>query len=567
MASYFYDRSGQAPAVSSSSSQAAAPSRQQPDRDKFLNEKREMNAQQCETFSAWLLRNGSKFADRVELRAYDDEVRGVHATRDIGGEEIVVEIPLKCLITVEMGKETDVGKAVLEADLELDAPKHVFLMLFLLTDKKRGDASFFKPYYDMLPATLRNMPVFWTDEELAKLDGSYLRCQVEERKRAIANDYEAICGVFPSFREIATLAEFQWARMCVCSRNFGVVVNGVRTSALVPYADMLNHLRPRETKWTYDNQRGAFTITALQSLHCGQQIYDSYGQKCNHRFLLNYGFAVEDNREPDGFCPNEVSVSIALKERDPLAPRKQLLWIRDGAVGAKRLRICASDNDNFRAVLSLLRVAVADDDDLERVLGQNPYGSYRTASDVHFPVSFKNEVRTLRELRALAADLLAKYPTTLDDDKAALATNNDQLPPFSNARHATIHVKSEKEVLHHYLAFAKTALDLAKVPLGDKFDAKLAALFDDGTHFKHVASYCNSVLRQVKRLAGQTNTGGGHLADDLQAWLDHSNEEDDTVVPDQNYPPDLTNGTPNGTNTRREDNGNPVVDLKAPTIV
>jgi len=511
-------------------------------------------------FVEWLLKNGAKFADRVELKAYDDEVRGVHATRDIAADEVVVEIPLKCLITVEMGKETDVGKAVLEADLELDAPKHVFLMLFVLTDRRKH-GSFFQPYYDMLPATLSNMPVFWSSDELERLEGSYLKAQVEERKRAIANDYEAICGAYPGFRQVASLAQFQWARMCVCSRNFGVVVRGVRTSALVPYADMLNHLRPRETKWTYDNQRTAFTITALQGLAQGAQIYDSYGQKCNHRFLLNYGFAVEDNREPDGFCPNEVSVAVSLKPNDPLAPRKQLLWIRDGAVGAKRVRICAADNDNFRAVVSLLRVVVADDDDLERVLGQNPYGSYRTASDVHFPVSFKNEVRALRALLDLARDLTSKYPTTLDQDRAALgrvAESGDlTLPPFSNARHATIHVKSEKEVLAHYTFFADTALELAKIPLGDAFDSRLAALFDD-THDdtvataaakKHVASYCNSVLRQVKRLAGQTNTGGGGLSGDLQAWLDDGDFQND----DARRPAEQSSSGP--------------VDLKAPTIV
>jgi hypothetical protein len=32
-------------------------------------------------------------------------------------------------------------------------------------------------------------------------------------------------------------------------------VNRVRTAALVPFADMLNHYRPRETKWTFDNGR------------------------------------------------------------------------------------------------------------------------------------------------------------------------------------------------------------------------------------------------------------------------------------------------------------------------
>jgi len=64
------------------------------------------------------------------------QVRGVHATTQIDEEEVIVEVPLNCLITVEMGKVTDVGRAVLAADLEMDAPKHVFLMLFMLVDKK-----------------------------------------------------------------------------------------------------------------------------------------------------------------------------------------------------------------------------------------------------------------------------------------------------------------------------------------------------------------------------------------------------------------------------------------------
>jgi len=33
-------------------------------------------------------------------------------------------------------------------------------------------------------------------------------------------------------------------------------------------------------------------------------VFDSYGRKCNSRFLLNYGFIVEDNDM------NEVAISI-----------------------------------------------------------------------------------------------------------------------------------------------------------------------------------------------------------------------------------------------------------------
>jgi len=34
----------------------------------------------------------------------------VHATAAIGPDETIVEVPLECLITVEMGKDTEVGR-------------------------------------------------------------------------------------------------------------------------------------------------------------------------------------------------------------------------------------------------------------------------------------------------------------------------------------------------------------------------------------------------------------------------------------------------------------------------
>lgn len=192
----------------------------------------------------------------------EGEMRGVHAKVDIPPNHICVSIPRKCLITVEMGQATEIGKAILNSDLELDAPKHVFLMVYLLWDRKvNGERSFFKPYYDILPKTLRNMPIFWSDEELAYLEGSYLLAQIADRNEAIEDDYHAICNIAPQLAEISTLDEFKWARMCVCSRNFGLQIDGNRTSALVPHADMLNHYRPRETKWTFDDDRQAFTIT------------------------------------------------------------------------------------------------------------------------------------------------------------------------------------------------------------------------------------------------------------------------------------------------------------------
>ncbi len=199
-----------------------------------------------------------------------------------------------------------IGRAILKSRIDLDAPKHIFLMVFMLVDRK-DPHSFFKPYYDILPETLNNMPIFWTADELKYLEGSYLLEQIDERNIAIEADYLAICNVVHEFRDLCTLQEFKWARMCVCSRNFGLSINGLQTAAMVPYADMLNHYRPRETKWQFDEDLQGFTVVSLQTIRAGAQVYDSYGRKCNHRFLLNYGFSVENNIEIDGFCPNEVS--------------------------------------------------------------------------------------------------------------------------------------------------------------------------------------------------------------------------------------------------------------------
>jgi len=329
------------------------------------------------------------------------EMRGVHARTHIPPNTVCMSVPRRCLITVEMGQATPIGQAILHSELDLDAPKHIFLMVYVLWDRKvNGANSFFHPYYEILPPTLRNMPIFWSDEELSNLEGSYLLQQIQDRNQAITEDYYAICQICPMLRQIATLDEFKWARMCVCSRNFGLQMDGHRTSALVPHADMLNHYRPRETKWTFDEERNAFTITSLQHIPAGAQVYDSYGQKCNHRFLLNYGFAVEDNRELDGFCPNEVPIELYVDADDELFTEKLEYWTRGethhGASGTtastlrnspttandrgsspspvsspvvKRVRVCISNNENTRLLFSLLRALACNREELAAIGG------------------------------------------------------------------------------------------------------------------------------------------------------------------------------------------------------
>lgn len=99
--------------------------------------------------------------------------------------------------------------------------------------------------------------------------------------------------------------------MIVSSRIFGITVNGVKTDGFVPYADMLNHKRPRQTTWYYSDEREGFIIEACDDIPRGAQVYDSYGKKCNSRFFLNYGFINPDNDA------NEVPLVVHLDSADP----------------------------------------------------------------------------------------------------------------------------------------------------------------------------------------------------------------------------------------------------------
>ena len=224
-------------------------------------------------------------------------------------------MPKSHLITLEMAKQTGVSKKILEHKVDLLSPKHSFLSTFLLRERLKPD-SFWRPYLDILPSDYDSMPIFFSEDDLSQLEGSPFLTQVRDKISDLKKDYEAIVSVAPEFAE-HTFKEFCWARMTAASRIFGIVIGDLKTDAFVPLADMLNHRRPKQTSWSYSNEKGGFVIESLENIKKGEQIYDSYGKKCNSRFFLHYGFIVMEN---DG---NEVAVKVNINKEDPLLPLKE----------------------------------------------------------------------------------------------------------------------------------------------------------------------------------------------------------------------------------------------------
>ena len=365
-----------------------------------------------------------------------------------------------------MAEESPIGAKMMYHNLKsrLLSPKHGFLTTYILQEKKKGEDSEYFPFIDILPKTFENFPIFFTPEEREWLKGSPFLDQVIEKIDDIKADYDLICDKVPEYTQF-TLNEFSEIRMMVSSRIFGMNINGKKTDGFVPMADMLNHKRPKQTSWTYSDEKGGFVIEALKDIPRNEQVYDSYGKKCNSRFFLNYGFIVENN---DG---NEVPIKIYYPESDDKKEMKREM-IND-ASEFKKFRVTDNFNENImHEFMSWLRFVEYDEnitlliDYQARAATQNqiqdsdsddgiddPNKGFK-AKDLP-PLSIRNERKVMLRMKLEAAKLLKNYATTYEEDLYIL--ENDTELTF-NTRNATLMRSGEKKILKHIIETADIML-------------------------------------------------------------------------------------------------------------
>src|SRR4051812_31982712 len=111
---------------------------------------------------------------------------------------------------------------------------------------------------------------------------------------------------------------------------------------------MLNHRRPKQTSWFYSEENKGFIIESLEDIKRGEQVCDSYGRKCNSRFLLNYGFINMDNDA------NEVAVRVPFDPDDESIPIKERML--GEPMSAKTFRILANiEEENTVEFMGFIR--------------------------------------------------------------------------------------------------------------------------------------------------------------------------------------------------------------------
>ena len=125
-----------------------------------------------ETMFKWMKDGGSLF-DKLKMRYYAADYRGVHASRDIKKGETILYVPKQEIITLEMAMESPIGAQMAARNFRqrLISPKHSFLATYIMQERRK-EVSFFDKYIDILPKAFDNFPIFYTQEERTWLEGS-----------------------------------------------------------------------------------------------------------------------------------------------------------------------------------------------------------------------------------------------------------------------------------------------------------------------------------------------------------------------------------------------------------
>ncbi len=367
----------------------------------------------------WLLAHGARFPS-VALVVTPDGSARVRAIAPIpaGGE--LLFIPHAAFITPRT-----------------DLPEHMALAARLL-EEGEDPASPWRPYLDALPLEPPDLPLFYPPTSLALLRGSLCLWRLAAQRRGLAAEYCTLVDHHPALRRFG-FSQYVAARTTVTSRVFALGA----AQTLVPMADLLDHAVACEASWSHDEARGGVVMHATTDIAPGTEVHDSYGAKCNSRFLVSYGFCLPDN--PD----NHAALFLPPPRHDPRVDLlARLLW-RHPIGSVRRLEVTSRYRDPAtRRLFSYLRLACASDDEYTAIAAHG-----RLQRGEIGPISARNERAALDALAAAAALALRRFPTTLEEDAHRLA--QPDLP--RRARTALLMCQGEKRVLAALLALTREA--------------------------------------------------------------------------------------------------------------
>ena len=112
-----------------------------------------------------------------------------------------------------------------QLEKKLNSPHHSLLSTFMLTEIDKGDKSKWKYYFDLLPSSYNNFPIFYGEKEISYLKRTQFLELLQKKKKEMKENYDLLIKIIPGYSKY-DYNLFKKMREVISSRVFGITIKG-----------------------------------------------------------------------------------------------------------------------------------------------------------------------------------------------------------------------------------------------------------------------------------------------------------------------------------------------------
>ena len=345
-------------------------------------------------FINWLKDHGATISPKIELGDLRQHSagRGVLAIEDIAEDEELFSIPRTAILDVTTSTLPDVLRR------KLDDP-WLSLILAMIREYGLGESSKFKPYFDVLPATLDTL-MYWTEKELYYLTGSAVLDKVgkENADAIFAEQVVPSIKRNPDLFDAGAISDDDLIGLChrmgslIMAYAFDLEKStppaesgeeeweedndseAEMPKGMIPLADMLNADADRNNAKLFYEDDTKVVMKAIKPVNKGKELFNDYGPLPRADALRRYGYVTHNYAKYD-----VVEVSLQLIKRtaiQELEVSEQSLDARLDYLGERGMEelsfdIALPDNENgqlpdeLRVLLNTMAITAPEFETLE----------------------------------------------------------------------------------------------------------------------------------------------------------------------------------------------------------
>ena len=253
-------------------------------------------SQQFQQVKQWLINHNAFISPKVSI-VNNNNNRYMVANADIAKDEDILFIPEQLNLNVI--------NPIIAKTCSLVQYTHISkgteCLVYFLTLDSLNDNSIFKLYYNYLPKSFNDFPIYYTDNnDIRLIEQSGLYKEYHKLQTRINSGYKEIQSFLPSN---ITYEHYKFWYVMVMSRTFSRMFYNNDIPTLVPYLDLVNHAnRIDNANYYYDEGKKGFCLQAMKAISKNEEITIMYNYNLNNILLLSkYGFILKDNSNQIGF--------------------------------------------------------------------------------------------------------------------------------------------------------------------------------------------------------------------------------------------------------------------------